>query len=175
MAVKWMKGEKAGTTEYTGVVLKKYEVDERVMSDMWEIISYVNIWTGEKVKKIPLGLAYNSDWVVTVDATHEVRAAAEVWENERAEIKRRKLEAESILNLSEIIRRGDTVKVVKGRKIRTGTVAVVFWVGDTQWGRSVGLEIDGKREFTSFGNVQRVLSEGETKQLEYAKKELELV
>jgi hypothetical protein len=37
------------------------------------------------------------------------------------------------------VRRGNTVRVVRGRKIPKGTIAEVFWVGKTRFGTSVGL------------------------------------
>lgn len=55
------------------------------------------------------------------------------------------------------VRRGNTVRVVKGRKIPKGTTAEVFWIGSTRFGTSVGLELpSGERVFTSKHNVEVV-------------------
>lgn len=51
------------------------------------------------------------------------------------------------------VRVGDTIKVVRGRKIPKGSVGDVFWVGKSynQWSRMneerVGVEISGERRF----------------------------
>lgn len=53
-----------------------------------------------------------------------------------------------------IVRRGKTVRVKSGRKIPIGTIGQVFWTGATKFGTSVGIEVEGKRVFTSIGNVE---------------------
>lgn len=59
---------------------------------------------------------------------------------------------------------GKTVVVVRGRKIKKGTEATVFWLGETRWGWRVGLEMaDGSRDFTDAGNVEVV--EGPSRKL----------
>jgi hypothetical protein len=45
-------------------------------------------------------------------------------------------------------------EVVKGRKIKIGTVGRIFWVGDTRYGRSVGIEVEGNKMFTSAKNIR---------------------
>jgi len=50
---------------------------------------------------------------------------------------------------------GKEVKVVRGRKVPKGTVGRVFWVGESKFGRRVGLELaSGAREFTAVCNVE---------------------
>ncbi len=53
------------------------------------------------------------------------------------------------------VRLHKTVEVYKGRKVPKGTIGEVFWLGNTQWGVSVGLRlICGKKLFTSLNNVK---------------------
>lgn len=52
---------------------------------------------------------------------------------------------------------GKVVEVVRGRKVKKGQLATVFWVGESQWGWRVGLELaSGERVFTDLGNVEVV-------------------
>lgn len=52
--------------------------------------------------------------------------------------------------------RGHTVRVVSGRKVPIGTIGRVFWVGENQWGVSVGIETPEGRKFTAITNVRVV-------------------
>ena len=52
------------------------------------------------------------------------------------------------------IREGVIVDVVKGRKVKVGTRAEVFWIGDTGYGPRVGLMIDGEKVYTALTNVK---------------------
>lgn len=55
---------------------------------------------------------------------------------------------------------GAVVKVVKGRKVPVGTIAKVFWVGCTNFGISVGLQLDdGTRVFTAITNLEPMVSQ----------------
>jgi hypothetical protein len=70
-----------------------------------------------------------------------------------------RLDAERIERLDAeeraTIRRGKDVRVIKGRKIPIGTEARVFWLGQTKYGVSVGLELaDGRRLFTAIANLE---------------------
>lgn len=58
-----------------------------------------------------------------------------------------------ILASGEIVK-GQTVTVVKGRKVPKGTTGIVFWVGENQWGPQVGFKADGETYFTALGNVE---------------------
>lgn len=53
--------------------------------------------------------------------------------------------------------KGQTVKVVKGRKVPIGTEGVVFWVGESQYGWRVGFEdAEGTTHWTAASNVEAV-------------------
>ena len=60
------------------------------------------------------------------------------------------------------IRKGDTVRIVKGRKVKKGSVVKVFWAG-TVYNRysrmeedRIGVEVDGERVFISAENAEPV-------------------
>jgi hypothetical protein len=47
--------------------------------------------------------------------------------------------------------------VVKGRKVPPGTQGICFWVGETQYGKRVGLkDADGVTHWTAAANVAAV-------------------
>lgn len=53
------------------------------------------------------------------------------------------------------VKKGKTVKVVRGRKVPKGTIGRVFWMEEGGWGVRVGLETaDGKTYFTAYSNVE---------------------
>lgn len=50
---------------------------------------------------------------------------------------------------------GSIVRVVRGRKVPIGIEANVFWVGDSNWGPRVGIELSEEvREFIATANVE---------------------
>jgi hypothetical protein len=67
-------------------------------------------------------------------------------------------------------RKNDTVEVYKGRKVPIGTIGKVKWIGNNQFGTSVGLEVAGKSGlvFTAVGNVRTMGDESAA--VELAKK-----
>lgn len=54
----------------------------------------------------------------------------------------------------KIVRKGKTVEVIGGRKVPIGTIGQVFWIGNTMYGESVGIETKQGRVFTSRSNVK---------------------
>ena len=57
------------------------------------------------------------------------------------------------------ILKGDTVRVVKGRKVPLGTVGIVRWIGQDSYGKlKLGLAVEGEKSlvFTAASNVQAV-------------------
>lgn len=66
------------------------------------------------------------------------------------------LEAEDREVLEKPIEKGDTVRVVRGRKVPLGTTGVVFWLGDSEWGRRCGFKsVRGETHWTALQNVVR--------------------
>lgn len=54
-----------------------------------------------------------------------------------------------------VIRKGQHVAVIKGRKVPKGTTGVVVWLGESDWGPRVGFRPDdgGPTVFLAIGNV----------------------
>lgn len=52
--------------------------------------------------------------------------------------------------------KGQTITVVKGRKVAKGTTGVVFWVGEDDWGKGrIGFKgDDGETYWTATSNVE---------------------
>lgn len=159
---------KNGNMEYAGQTLNNGEYKTvRVMSDDWDTFLTAEVWTGTEVKTVWL---YEGG-KVEQDATEEVQALANTWEEEQKRKAEKLQKAYRIMNDFDKILKGVRVKVVKGRKIKKGTEGYAFWVGDTKWGMSVGIQIDGtnERQFTSFENVTKILSKEEQLELDWAK------
>lgn len=60
------------------------------------------------------------------------------------------------------VRKGDTVRIIKGRKVKKGLEVPVFWAG-TRYNRysrqeeeRIGVEVDGERVFIDAGNAEPV-------------------
>ena len=66
------------------------------------------------------------------------------------------------LRQAKKIRKGDTVRIVKGRKVKKGLEVPVFWAGTTynRWSRQneerIGVDVDGERVFISAENAEPV-------------------
>lgn len=59
------------------------------------------------------------------------------------------------LESGEIVK-GQTVTVVKGRKVPKGTTGTIAWIGEDDWGKArVGIKTaDGEMHFTAQSNVE---------------------
>jgi len=56
---------------------------------------------------------------------------------------------------------GATVKVIKGRKVPVGSIAKIFWIGDSDYGFSVGLILEnGEKTFTALKNIETIVKVG---------------
>ena len=67
-------------------------------------------------------------------------------------------EEEAKAKLIPPVQKGATVVVARGRMVPHGTVGVVRWEGDGEWGPRVGLSVEGedKLVYTAFKNVDSV-------------------
>jgi hypothetical protein len=67
-------------------------------------------------------------------------------------------EDEAKAKLIPPIEKGTLVSVMRGRKVPHGTVGVVRWEGDGEWGPRVGLSVEGEEKlvYTAFKNVDAV-------------------
>ncbi len=171
MAISWKTGEKNGTVEFVGCVLTGI-YDRYCGFDYYS--DYADVWDGEKVVAINVGSGYctMSDRYadVTIDATPEVKELVENWQEAEYARKGRISQANSVIKEKDLIRRGEKITIVKGRKHVVGTVGIVFWVGDTKYGRSVGFKTEGDdtAKWVAFGNVEKVLNEIEIAEVKAA-------
>jgi hypothetical protein len=55
-------------------------------------------------------------------------------------------EAEATIAANPTLAKGQTYKVVRGRKVPHGTTGKVFWFGDKGWGMSVGLSTSDRKD-----------------------------
>jgi hypothetical protein len=150
---------KEDVTTYEGAVLATYERNMHDDSDFFAVV-----WDDEAgcLKDVCVGSTRHAGpWAkVEVDATDEVKAKAAKVVAE----KRGKARHAYLTNEAQVAVKGDTVKVVKGRKVPVGTEAKVFWRGEDRYksGRwatfyRVGLELpDGERVFVAEENVEKV-------------------
>jgi hypothetical protein len=148
---------------HAGLVLATGEHNHYDDSDFYAIV-----WDAEAGAPREVEYATTRGWTyansATIDATPEVRAAYDAY---RARLAAERQAAREALEAATPYA-GKTVRVVKGRKIPVGTVAVVTWYGE---GRSygygsreagpmrVGLAIDGERVYTDAGNVEVIAQE----------------
>lgn len=171
---------------YEGATLDTYtDHNVRVMSDVWADLYGALVWCDEKQKPIKIGTGnseFGSGTKVTIDATAEVQAKYEAWqaaEAAKAEERRihneamerdRHLKARESEARSRLIgnpRKGDTVVVVKGRKVPKGTVGIIKWEGASDYGPRIGMAVEGENKlvYTSPSNVEGIfpgLKPGET-------------
>jgi hypothetical protein len=58
-----------------------------------------------------------------------------------------------------IVRKGKTVRVIRGRKVPIGTTGLVFWVGDGTYGTRCGfVDESGTVHWTSVANVEVIIN-----------------
>lgn len=139
----------AGKVEYQGLVLRTGEMNYHDDSDFYALVWNVKTEAPEKV--IYNTTRFGGGGHCEVDATPEVREAYNVWNDHEIAMRA----AQRAWDEMRTIDKGDTVLVVKGRKIAKGTGGIVFWVGQNRWGTSVGIETaDGTRAFTALENVK---------------------
>lgn len=82
----------------------------------------------------------------------EFAANAVYWADRAAAADRQKEAVREILAM-----KGETIKVVKGRKVPVGTEGVCFWVGENQYGWRVGFSTaEGETCWTALSNVEVV-------------------
>lgn len=156
-----------------GRVVRTFGRDERIMSDVWAIVTYAVVWDG--AADFFEVSCHNSEFgapdlaaigltSVTVDAPEALKAYHEGWElcreQERQEAER-KAYAEAYRKRAEKEakepRKGRTCRVVKGRKVPVGTVGECIWIGEGRYGARVGIkDASGQVHWTAASNVEAV-------------------
>lgn len=82
----------------------------------------------------------------TIDASPEMQEKAHQWLRGKVKAYILELLVAYTTERSTTITNGDTVCVVKGRKIPKGTRGIVFWNGETRYGSSVGIRFSDKKD-----------------------------
>lgn len=149
-----------GRVEFEGAVLSGPHTGTSWLMSDYGLSRYAMVWDGTRVRSETVGvtdIGPGCDYLdrVEVDATPEVLALAAAWE--AAEYERRRFEAGE--REAKVVERGKVVRVVRGRKVKLGTIARVFWVGDRGFGPRVGMKVEGSEEaiWTAVSNVEVVL------------------
>lgn len=143
--------------EYAGCVLHKYEHNGYEDSD-W----YAVCWDEEKQSVVEVNYdttrAGGGGWA-EIDATEEtLRKAYRYYKR----IGKRLFDGKTNVSQAKAVKKGDTVVVIRGRKIPKGTTGKVFWFGTRKNFYTyreedrVGIEFDGKREFLPLEYVEVV-------------------
>lgn len=141
--------------EYVGCVLSTYERNGRDDSDWYAIC-----WDRERQKVVEVEYdttRAGGGGFAEIDATEEVLREVYRWYKQMG---RELFDARTNPAEAKKVRKGDTIKVIRGRKIPKGTEGVVFWVG-TRYNQyshcdeeRVGIEVDGERMFLSTDYVE---------------------
>ena len=153
-----------GEVTYAGAVLRVETNCERVMSDVWEDMTYAIVWdagAGRPSRVFLRGGGCETSATAEVDVTPEVVAAHEAWlaarEAEVAAALEARREDEAAARVREV-RRGCRAVVARGRKVAKGTEGRVFWLGNGNYGWRAGLETDaGETVWIALNNLDRVL------------------
>ncbi len=143
-------------TTYEGRVMLIKSGDEKIMSDVIEIVTRALVWSPETVgqKQHEYSPVQESPylWVhvhttgnylsyghAEVDCDPAIIAQWEKEEKERRErLERERREAESRA-FRAAVTNGKIVRVNRGRKVPLGTTGKVFWIGDNYYGKTVGI------------------------------------
>jgi hypothetical protein len=155
---------RTGEVTHEGRVLHIETNVERIMSDVWEDMTYAHVWdaaAGRPSRVFLRGGGCETSATAEVDATPEVVAAHEAWiaarEAEKAAALEAKREDEAEARVREV-RRGGRAVVARGRKVARGTEGRVFWLGNGTYGWRAGLETDaGETVWIALNNLDRVL------------------
>lgn len=159
---------RAKRQQYLGMVVAVSD-NERYESRGWDdgdnvYRRTVTVFDGVKASTFDSDVAYYGTggrataW--DVDASPDVMAAYYKWylsislpsqavkvgESAKAQYIKELDEASEQLAAPPALAKGQTYKVVRGRKVPLGTTGKVFWFGDKGWGMSVGLSTSDRKD-----------------------------
>lgn len=141
-------------TTYKGLVVDLGEINGYDDSDFYAVV-----WDTNKQEPKRVIYASTRGWSyansAVIDATPVIAAAYQAYKDEQDRQFHNRKRAERLMR----VERGKVVKVVRGRKLPKGLVGRCFWVGQTAYGFSVGIETPMGREFTALKNVEVCLPE----------------
>lgn len=140
---------------YAGCVLDTYE-----HNGPWDSDWYAICWDAEKQKVVEVEYdttRCGGSGYAEIDATEDtLRAVYRFYKQMGRDLFDGSTNAEQ----AKKVRKGDTVRVVRGRKVPKGSVGTVFWTGCryNYYSRTdeerVGIEIDGVRQFLPLDYVE---------------------
>lgn len=131
MAIQWIKGEKAGNTEFVGCVLRYYADSVQVMSDMWENCLAALVYSEACDKFFTINFGYG-------DATAEVDASLELIQKHEDLLTQQEKIRDLVWNTKAAKKQalqimvGKDVEVIKGKKVPLGVYGVT-WVGHSHY------------------------------------------
>jgi hypothetical protein len=161
---------------YEGAVLKLGQESVRIMSDVWGTLYYALVWEADEPRKVTLEVVdhqlgafqdpiirafENWEHTAEVDATDEVKAAYQAWQEAQAEAqahREHEENQEAAFHVANQVRKGAYVELNRKRcKVPYGTRGHVFWTGDSRYGERVGFRgDDGETYWTALRNVSVV-------------------
>ena len=153
MAITYTESDGTTTVTHEGRVLATYCDECRAMSDVYVMASYATVVEDDGTYK---NVLYNYNFeldtrggVAIVDAPEPVVQAWNTHKQALITLRRQQEHDAALLRMQEEEARrknrpekGKVMRVVRGRKVKTGTVGEVFFVRD---GR-VGLNVTGKKD-----------------------------
>jgi hypothetical protein len=165
-------GKTSSYTEYlcetfAGRVVALSSSVERIMSDVWATLFYAIVMVDEgEYRELCYG---NDDCGATrnsaeIDATAEQISMYVSWRKaeddrfaaEQEAIERARREARAEMD-RKAVKKGRTLRVVRGRKVKKGTEGRCFWVGESQWGKRVGMTLaNGETVWIDARNVEAI-------------------
>lgn len=158
MAINWIKGEKEGQITHVGSVLEFPVYKPHAYNSDYEPFVAV-VWTGEKIENVMIGeVSYGSSWAnadVTVDATEEIKALVAQYKREQDRLAQRSYEINREWKSATTIKNSDMI-VVKGRKIKKGTIVNALYKFESRYGMCVKLS-DG--QLVSAENLSLMMTE----------------
>lgn len=129
--------------EYEGCVVDVERKDERLMSDVWGVVTYATVFHPEEVKfehiRVMTDMGSGDDWHAArwdVDASPDVLDIYDVWKKAQqfgAALRRYDSDQQRLLDERRTVEKGKWVKVVRGRKVEKGTIGKVFWLQDQNY------------------------------------------
>ncbi len=155
--------------EHVGMVVVMYSQTERIMSDVWEDVTYARVFNPEtnKFQRVFLWMTgqpnNNPRICCEIDASPEIQdfyRASEEGARAGANLDRL-MRAYDSREVEKASRRrspcinGRKVKVVKGRKVPIGTEGTCFWIGVDGYGKTkLGIATSDRKVANKYVDVQ---------------------
>ena len=156
----------AGEVAYEGRVVRVYNRDVQVMSDIWETWRYATVIERDGSYTDVFVTSHYDEVLATatVDvpdaeiAKYYAHMKKQREKEQREKTRRLWMDAQNAarFRILEQWGKGDRLVVVKGRKVPKGTEGICIWTGSSQWGERCGIRDDeGTVHWTASSNVER--------------------